>query len=94
MPRPTPLRSRRLARPTGSSLGLARPTGSSLGLARPTEADIALARLSRTDTSPNDGIARRRFLQGALAAGGATGLAATTSAFDGLAAAATPLATN
>jgi len=93
MPRPTPLRSRRLARPTGSSLGLARPTGSSLGLARPTEADIALARLSRTDTSPNDGIARRRFLQGALAAGGATGLAATTSAFDGLAAAAAPLAT-
>ena len=69
---------------------LARPTRSSLGLARPTDADIALARLSRHDTS-SDGFARRRFLQGTLAAGGATGLSLTTSAFDALAAAATPL---
>ena len=78
-------RPRRLARPD-----VRRPTGSSLGL-RPTEAEIALARLSRHDTS-GDGFARRRFLQGTLAAGGATSLALTTSAFDSLAAAATPLA--
>ena len=60
-------------------------------LTRPTEAETALARLSRQDASP-DGFARRRFLQGTLAAGGATGLSLTTSAFDSLAAAATPLA--
>ncbi|MEO0492508.1 MAG: S-layer homology domain-containing protein [Actinomycetota bacterium] len=59
-------------------------------LQRPTEADIALTRLSRAD---GDGFARRRFLQGALAAGGATGLTLTSGAFDAIAAAAAPLPT-
>ncbi len=69
-------------------------------LARPTEADIALAQLSRTDGT-SDGIARRRFLQGALAMGGAAGLTALPSIFPhmasgifgGVAGAATPLST-
>jgi len=67
-------------------------------LARPTEADIALAQLSRPDSS-DGGIARRRFLQGALALGGAAGLTAFPSMFPniapgifgGIAGAATPL---
>ena len=57
---------------------------------RPTEADVALARLSRTDSPGSDGFARRRFLQGTLATGGATGLSLSTGVFDGIAAAATP----
>ncbi|MEM8708248.1 MAG: hypothetical protein AAGE98_17425, partial [Actinomycetota bacterium] len=57
-------------------------------LQRPTEADLALAQLSRTD---GDGFRRRRFLQGALAAGGATGLTMTSGVFDSIAAAAAPL---
>lgn len=60
-------------------------------LARPTDADIALARLSRSDIHP-DGLARRRFLQGALATGGAVGM--MPGVFDSIAAAATPLAPN
>ena len=60
-------------------------------LTRPSEADIALARLSRTDIDP-DGLARRRFLQGALATGGAVGM--MPGVFDSIAAAATPLAPN
>ncbi|MEM7141107.1 MAG: S-layer homology domain-containing protein [Actinomycetota bacterium] len=57
-------------------------------LARPSDADIALTRLS---TQPgDDGIARRRFLQGALATGGAVGM--MPGIFDSIAAAATPLA--
>lgn len=63
-----------------------------LRLAQPSEADIALARLSRTDTS-DGGFARRAFLQGSLAVGGAAGLALAPGIFDGLAAAATPLPT-
>lgn len=56
-------------------------------LVRPTEADIALAQLStRADT---EGIARRRFLQGALATGGALGM--MPSVFDSIAAASAPL---
>ncbi len=58
-------------------------------LLRPSDADIALARLSRHDDRPDD-IARRRFLQGALATGGAIGMA--PGVFDSIAAAATPLA--
>ncbi|MEM9520828.1 MAG: S-layer homology domain-containing protein [Actinomycetota bacterium] len=58
---------------------------------RPTDAQIAMAQLSRHDTT-DGGFARRRFLQGALAAGGATSLTLTHGAFDALAAAATPLA--
>lgn len=57
-------------------------------LQRPTEADLALAQLSRVD---GDGFARRRFLQGALAAGGATGVTMTSGVFDSIAAAAAPL---
>jgi uncharacterized protein (DUF1501 family) len=60
-------------------------------LARPTEADIAYARLSREDHGP-DGFARRRFLQGALATGGAVGM--LPGVFDSIAAAATPLGLN
>jgi uncharacterized protein (DUF1501 family) len=56
-------------------------------LVRPSEADIALARLSTHDSA--DGIARRRFLQGALATGGAIGM--MPGVFDSIAAAATPL---
>lgn len=56
-------------------------------LIRPSEADIALARLS--SGADNDGFARRRFLQGALASGGALGM--MPSVFDSIAAAATPL---
>ena len=52
------------------------------------EADVALARLSRVDNSP-DGLARRRFLQGALATGGAVGL--MPGFLDSVAAAAAPL---
>ncbi|GJM36723.1 MAG: hypothetical protein DHS20C19_00900 [Acidimicrobiales bacterium] len=56
-------------------------------LIRPSEADIALARLS---SHPGEsGFARRRFLQGALAGGGA--LTVMPSVFDSIAAAATPL---
>jgi len=51
---------------------------------------VALARLSRTDTS-STGVARRRFLQGSLAAGGAAGLTVTPGILDQIAAAATPL---
>lgn len=58
------------------------------GLSRPTEADIALARLSRQDAD-HDGFARRRFLQGALASGGALGV--MPGVFDSIAAAATPI---
>jgi uncharacterized protein (DUF1501 family) len=58
-------------------------------LFRPSDADIALARLSREDAGV-DGFARRRFLQGALATGGAIGMA--PGVFDSIAAAATPLA--
>lgn len=57
-------------------------------LQRPTEADLALAQLSRID---GDGFARRRFLQGALAAGGASGVTMTSGVFDSIAAAAAPL---
>jgi len=57
-------------------------------LVRPSEADIALARLSAD--SGSDGFARRRFLQGALATGGAVGV--MPGVFDSIAAAATPLA--
>lgn len=56
-------------------------------LARPSEADIALTQLSTTGGA--DGLARRRFLQGALATGGALGM--MPSVFDSIAAAATPL---
>lgn len=56
-------------------------------LIRPSEAEVALARLSTSPDQP--GIARRRFLQGALASGGALG--AMPAMFDSIAAAATPL---
>ncbi|MDG1410457.1 MAG: S-layer homology domain-containing protein [Acidimicrobiales bacterium] len=54
------------------------------GIARPTEADVALATLSRTDGT-NGGLARRRFLQGALAMGGVAGLTAFPSVFPNVA---------
>ena len=57
-------------------------------LRRPTEAETALVALSTTDPSP-EGVARRRFLQGALALGGAT--AAVPTFLDGLALAGPPL---
>ena len=57
-------------------------------LVRPTEADFALTRLSTEEGA--DGFARRRFLQGALATGGALGM--MPGVFDSIAAAATPLA--
>ena len=57
-------------------------------LIRPSEADVARARLSREDRSP-EGIARRRFLQGAVATGGAVGL--MPSFLDSVAASAAPL---
>ena len=60
-------------------------------LHRPSEADIARTRLSRTDNS-SDGLARRRFLQGSLAVGGAAGIGLVPGALDEIAAAATPLA--
>ena len=56
-------------------------------LTRPSEADIALTQLSTAGGA--DGLARRRFLQGALATGGALGM--MPSVFDSIAAAATPL---
>lgn len=56
-------------------------------LVRPSESDIALARLSSDPGA--SGFARRRFLQGALASGGAIG--AMPAVFDSIAAAATPL---
>ena len=56
-------------------------------LVRPTDADIALAQLSTAGGC--EGVARRRFLQGALATGGALGM--MPGVFDSIAAAATPL---
>lgn len=71
-----------------------------ISLSRPTEADIALATLSRRDGT-DEGIARRRFLQGALAMGGVAGLTAFPGMFPnvapgllgGVAGAAAPLGT-
>lgn len=60
-------------------------------LQRPSEADIALARLSRTDQG-GTAVARRSFLQGSLALGGAAGLTLTPGLLDQIAAASTPLA--
>lgn len=57
-------------------------------LVRPSEADIALSRLSAAPITA-DGLARRRFLQGALATGGALGM--MPGVFDSIAAAAAPL---
>ena len=56
-------------------------------LLRPTEADIALARLS-TDGGA-ESFARRRFLQGALATGGAVGMMPGLAAWTALIAACT-----
>jgi uncharacterized protein (DUF1501 family) len=56
-------------------------------LVRPTEADIALTQLSTEGGA--EGFARRRFLQGALATGGALGM--MPGVFDPIAAAAAPL---
>ena len=60
-------------------------------LYRPSDADIAFARLARNDTSAT-GVARRAFLQGSLALGGAAGLTLTPGLLDEIAAASTPLA--
>ena len=57
-------------------------------LSRPTDAEIALIELSSVDPT-DEGIARRRFLQGALALGGAT--AAVPTFLDGMALAGPPL---
>ncbi len=62
-------------------------------LSRPSEADIARVRLSRNDNS-SDGLARRRFLQGSLAVGGAAGIGLVPGVMDQIAAAATPLTPN
>ncbi|MEM8706525.1 MAG: S-layer homology domain-containing protein [Actinomycetota bacterium] len=54
--------------------------------------DAALHRLTGPSVDAGDGFARRRFLQGSLALGGAAGLTLGSSAFDTIAAASTPLA--
>ena len=53
-------------------------------LHRPSDADIAFARLSGNDTSAT-GVARRAFLQGSLALGGAAGLTLTPGLLDEIA---------